>query len=79
MFLKTFILFFLVLIARFNCEPIGECSGRDYILLPESTDCTKYNECVGGTPKLQTCPAGFYFDAVDKVSDWFFLSFFIKN
>ncbi|KAK9685083.1 Chitin binding Peritrophin-A domain [Popillia japonica] len=56
-----------------NGSGTGECpaeNGEYVTLLPHETDCTLFYKCDWGTPILQACPDGLYFNPTLSVCDF---------
>lgn len=51
-------------------RPFPRCPTRYPGLLPHPFLCDRFYQCDWGTPRLQACPAGLYFNSRLKVCDW---------
>ncbi|GAB1866418.1 Peritrophin-1-like [Camponotus japonicus] len=51
-------------------RPFPRCPSRYPGLLPHPFLCDRFYQCDWGTPRLQACPAGLYFNSRLKVCDW---------
>ncbi|XP_072765747.1 uncharacterized protein [Anoplolepis gracilipes] len=51
-------------------RPFPRCPPRYPNLLPHPFLCDRFYQCDWGTPRLQACPAGLYFNSRLQVCDW---------
>lgn len=56
-----------ILVADVTCPPP---SGDTPSYLPDTTNCSRFYECVGVVPKLLECPPGLIFNPNDNVCDF---------